>query len=43
MSPIPNCGAPKKGRGVPMASTPVPIRAAQLNPHIELPIPKLLG
>lgn len=24
MSPIPNCGAPKKGRGVPMASTPVP-------------------
>ena len=24
MSPISNCGAPKKGRGVPMASTPVP-------------------
>jgi hypothetical protein len=24
MSPIPNCGAPKKGRGVPMAGTPVP-------------------
>jgi hypothetical protein len=22
MSPIPNCGAPGKGRGVPMASTP---------------------
>jgi hypothetical protein len=24
MSPIPKCGAPRKGRGVPMASTPVP-------------------
>jgi hypothetical protein len=24
MSPIPHCGAPKKGRGVPMASTPAP-------------------
>ena len=24
MSPISNCGAPKKGRGAPMASTPVP-------------------
>jgi hypothetical protein len=22
MSPIPNCGAPRKGHGVPMASTP---------------------
>ena len=44
MSPIPNCGAPKKGRGVPMASTPVPPPGtAQLSPHIELPIPRLLG
>jgi hypothetical protein len=24
MSPIPNCGAPRKGHGVPMASTPAP-------------------
>jgi L-aminopeptidase/D-esterase-like protein len=24
MSPIPNCGGPKKGRGVPMAGSPVP-------------------
>jgi hypothetical protein len=24
MSPIPNCGAPKKGRGVPMAGTSAP-------------------
>jgi len=23
MSPVPNCGAPKKGRGVPIASTPI--------------------
>ena len=29
MSPIPNCGAPKKGRGVPMASTPVPQQGRQ--------------
>jgi hypothetical protein len=44
MSPIPNCGAPKKRAGRAngkhaSAST----RAAQLTPHIELPIPKLLG
>jgi len=44
MSPIPNCGAPKKRAGRAngkhaSAST----RSAQLTPHIELPIPKLLG
>ena len=26
MSPIPNCGTPRKGHGVPMASTPMPPR-----------------
>jgi hypothetical protein len=29
MSPIPKCGAPKRGNGVPMASTPVPQQGPQ--------------
>jgi hypothetical protein len=44
MSPIPNCGAPKKGRGVAHGKhSGAATKTTQLSPHIELPIPKLLS
>jgi hypothetical protein len=42
MSPIPIWGAPK-GRGVPVASTPLLRKVRPARPNNELPIPRVLG
>lgn len=43
MSLIPNCGAPKRGGRAHGKHSSASTRTTQLTPHIELPIPRLLG
>jgi len=43
MSPIPNCGAEKGAGRAYGKHASASTRTTQLSPHIELPIPRLLG